>query len=154
VSTVPLPHEQVYVRLGSSAIHGIGVIAVRRIAEGTNIFANDRVELVWIDARVLKDPHLSEADRAFYRDFAIVVDGLAGCPVNFHNLTPGWYLNEAPEGALPNVRIDAELNYFAACDIEPGEELTIRYPDLLSAARAFIASSKDVELRKGEYRGV
>ena len=43
----PLPHEHVYVRLGASAIHGIGVIAIRHIPKGTNIFANDRVELVW-----------------------------------------------------------------------------------------------------------
>lgn len=142
MSLQPLPHEHVYVRLGASAIHGIGVIAVRPIPKNTNIFANDRVELVWIDAETLEDRDLSDADRAFYRDFAIVVEGRVGCPVNFHNLTPGWYLNEAPAGTDANVRIDEQLNYFAAADIEPGEELTICYPDLLAAARSYLAAEE------------
>ena len=45
----PLPHENVYVRLGKSEIHGIGVFAIRPIPKGTDIFANDRVDLVWVD---------------------------------------------------------------------------------------------------------
>ena len=74
-----------------------------------------------------------------------MVDGLIGCPVNFHNLTPGWYLNEAPEDTQPNVRIDVDLNYFAAADIQPGDELTIGYAELVAAARAFLAASRSAE---------
>ena len=48
-----LPHEGVYVRLGLSALHGIGVFAIRPIPAGTDIFANDRVPLVWVSKAAL-----------------------------------------------------------------------------------------------------
>lgn len=127
--TSELPHHQVYVRLGLSRIHGIGVFAIREIDEGTNIFANDRVELVWVDKAALDDTGLSEAEHAFYRDFGISRGDRIGCPVNFHNLTPGWYLNEPAPGEDPNVTVDAELNFFARRLIRVGEELTVRYQE-------------------------
>jgi hypothetical protein len=122
-----LPHEQVYVRLGLSAVHGIGVIAIRPIAEGTNLFANDTVELVWVEREALNG--LSAAEQSLYHDFGISRGDRIGCPVNFHNLTPGWYLNEPAEGEAPNVRVEPDLSFFAARDIAEGEELTVRYTD-------------------------
>src|SRR4051812_13228698 len=112
-----LPHEQVYVRLGLSKIAGIGVLAIREIPKGTNIFANDRVEMVWIEKGTLDAAGLSEAERAFYHDFGIARGDRIGCPVNFHNLTPGWYCNEPAPGGEPNVRVDPDFNFFAERDI-------------------------------------
>jgi hypothetical protein len=37
------------VRLGASAIHGIGVFAIKPIRAGTHLFADDRSGLVWVD---------------------------------------------------------------------------------------------------------
>jgi hypothetical protein len=125
--TSELPHDGVYVRLGLSRVHGIGVFAIREIGEGTNIFANDRVELVWVDKAALDDARLTDAERAFYHDFGISRGDKVGCPVNFHNLTPGWYLNEPAPGEEPNVTVDAELNFYARRLIRAGEELTVRY---------------------------
>src|SRR6476661_5169720 len=127
--TADLPHHHVYVRLGLSRVHGIGVFAIRTIGGGTNLFANDKGELVWVDKAALDDAGLSEAERAFYRDFGISRGDRIGCPVNFHNLTPGWYLNEPAPGDEANVASDAAFNFTAARDIEEGEELTIRYRD-------------------------
>lgn len=132
--TSELPHHDVYVRLGLSRVHGIGVIAIRDIREGTNIFANDRVELVWVDKAALDDARLTEAERAFYHDFGISRGDRIGCPVNFHNLTPGWYLNEPTPGDDPNVTVDADLNFYARRLISEGEELTVRYQDFSDAA--------------------
>src|SRR6478609_9938560 len=112
-----LPHHGVYARLGISSTHGIGVFAIRDIPDGTNIFANDRVELVWINRADLEASNPSPAERQFYHDFGIARGDAIGCPVNFHNLTPGWYLNEPAPGIEPNVRVDADLNFFAARDI-------------------------------------
>ena len=122
-----LPHEDVYVRLGLSPIHGIGVFAIRAIPKGTNIFANDAVELVWVDKAELEAADPTPEERRFYRDFGIHRDGRIGCPVNFHNLTPGWYLNEPGPGQGANVSSDSLFNFTAARDIEEGEELTIHY---------------------------
>jgi hypothetical protein len=128
-----LPHEGVYVRLGLSPIHGIGVFAIRPIPRGTNIFANDAVEMVWVDKAALAAANLSAAERSFYEDFGIQKGDRIGCPVNFHNLTPGWYLNEpAPDGE-GNVSSDEGFNFTAARDIDEGEELTIRYLDFSRA---------------------
>lgn len=123
----PLPHEDVHIRLGISEVHGIGVFAIRPIAEGTNIFPNDSQEIRWIDAEALERSGPDEPARRFYADFGIRRGDRIGCPRSFENLTPSWYLNEPPEGTRPNVRADPNFSFFASRDIEAGEELTIDY---------------------------
>ena len=130
----PLPHEQVYVRLGLSQIEGIGVFAIKPIAEGTNLFANDKVDLIWVTRDEIERAPLSVAERALYHDFGIALGDEIGCPINFHNLTPGWYLNEPRPGASANVRVVGDLNFVAARDIAEGEELTLRYDELKRTA--------------------
>ena len=125
--TSKLPHEGVYVRLGLSAVHGIGVFAIRPIPAGTDIFANDLVPLVWVDKAELERCGLTPAQRAFYHDFGINRGDRIGCPANFHNLTPGWYLNEPAPGAEANVRSTDRFGFIACRDIQEGEELTIDY---------------------------
>jgi hypothetical protein len=123
-----LPHEGVYVRLGLSAVHGIGVFAIRPIPAGTDIFANDCVPLVWVSKAQLGQARLTPAERAFYHDFGINRGDEIGCPANFHNLTPGWYLNQPAPGETANVLAGETLAFTAARDIAEGEELTIDYP--------------------------
>jgi hypothetical protein len=128
-----LPHEGVWVRLGPSAVHGIGVIAIRPIPEGTDLFANDRVPLVWVSRAELDRAGLSAAQRSLYHDFGIRRGERIGCPANFNNLTPGWYLNEPAPGAAANVRTGGDLAFLAARDIAEGEELTIDYASFSGA---------------------
>lgn len=120
-----LPHEQVWARLGLSRIHGIGVVAVRFIPEGTNVFATDRRELVWVDAA--KVAKLGDADRLFYHDFGIRSGDRIGCPASFALLTVGWYVNEPAPGERANLAVLDDFEMVAARDIEAGEELTVRY---------------------------
>lgn len=122
-----LPHEGVYVRLGLSAVHGIGVFAIRPIPAGTDIFANDGVPLVWVSKAELEQAGLTAAERAFYRDFGINRGDRIGCPANFNNLTPGWYLNEPAPGGRANVVAGEGFAFTARRDIAEGEELTIDY---------------------------
>lgn len=128
-----LPHEGVWVRLGVSPIEGIGVFAIRAIPEGTDIFANDKVPLVWVEKARLDSAGLTDAEQALYHDFGIVRGDWIGCPANFHNLTPGWYLNEPGPGGEPNVRTADGLAFLAARDIAEGEELTIDYSSFSEA---------------------
>ena len=125
--TSKLPHQGVHVRLGLSPIHGIGVFAIRPIASGTDIFANDAVPLVWVSEAELEQAEPSPAERALYHDFGIRRGEKIGCPANFNNLTPGWYLNQPPPGASPNVAADSRFAFTACRDIAEGEELTIDY---------------------------
>src|SRR5213080_356204 len=96
-----LPHEQVWTRLGISSIHGIGVFAIKPIPAGTNVFATDQRELVWVDVATLA--LLSPAERRFYVDFGIRKGGRIGCPASFNLLTVGWYVNEPAPGSAPNL---------------------------------------------------
>lgn len=114
-----LPHSSVYTRLKQSAIHGVGVFAIRKIPKGTKLFdANE--ELIWIDESEIDElpPNL----RQLYDDFCIIKDGLYGCPHDFNNLTMGWYLNDS---ITPNILVDENYDMWAIRDIAEGEELTI-----------------------------
>jgi hypothetical protein len=122
-----LPHENVFARLGPSGIQGIGVFAIVPIPKGTNIFANDRSDMVWVDEAELSG--LPEPLRQLYTDFGVASDGKLGVPKNFNLLTTGWYLNE-PQGEAPhNLGVTKDLGFVALRDIAPGEELTTRYAD-------------------------
>jgi hypothetical protein len=123
----PLPHEGVFVRLAPSPIEGIGVFAIAPIPKGTNIFANDRNELRWIEEAELERAGLSPEQRQLYDDFAVNHDGKLGVPKNFNLLTTGWYLNEPRDGEAANVGVTANLEFVALRDIAVGEELTLRY---------------------------
>jgi hypothetical protein len=93
------------------------------------VFSNDVVEFAWIEKAALDAASLLPQERQLYHDFGIARGSLIGCPVNFHSLTPGWYCNEPPDGALPNMKVDAELEFWSVMDIAEGEELTVRYDE-------------------------
>ena len=131
---MPLPHEEVLVRLGVSKIHGIGVFAQQLIKTGSNIFGNDTRAIYWVPASVLDDGSLNDFQRRFYLDFAIRRGDELGCPANFNLLTVGWYVNEPAAGDEPNLIATTGFDLVASRDIEPGEERTIRYSSLNGAA--------------------
>src|SRR5436189_1569602 len=123
----PLPHEGVFARIAPSPISGVGVFAIVPIPKGTDIFANDRSDMVWVEEAELDRAGLSPAHRALYADFGVRRDGRLGVPRNFNLLTTGWHLNEPAEGAEPNVGVTKGLAFIALRDIAQGEELTLRY---------------------------
>ena len=126
---VPLPHVGVLARLGVSSIHGIGVFAGKNIAEGTLVFENDQRPLRWVDKAAVDESVPSPFEQALYDDFAIRRDGQLGTPESFDVLSVGWYVNEPAAGTLPNLRAGPETTFFAARDIQCGEEQTITYAD-------------------------
>lgn len=121
------PHDLVWARLGASSRHGVGVFAIMFIPKGTDIFANDQQEMVWIEADALDALPAESEQKRLYRDFAVRRGTLLGCPTNFNLLTVGWYLNEPDPGEEANVAVGDGLAMTAVRDIAAGEELTIRY---------------------------
>jgi hypothetical protein len=124
-----LPHEGVWARIGVSKIHGVGAIAIRDIPHGTNVFANDQREILWIPADAIADLSAGSPARSFYEDFGIRAGDTIGCPAHFDLLSVGWYCNEPAPGEDGNLRATADYQMIAARDIAAGEELTIRYAD-------------------------
>ncbi len=86
------PDAESFTRLKPSPIHGIGVFAIRDIPKGTNIFADDRSEMVWVDGAGIR--RQSGEIRRLYDDFCVQENGKYGCPNGFNNLTVSWYINE------------------------------------------------------------
>jgi SET domain-containing protein len=128
-----LPHEGVYVRMGPSEIHGIGVFAGQEIAKGTNVFETDQRAIRWIPESALAELPLSAFQRRFYEDFAIRRDGCFGCPEDFNHLSVGWYVNEPAPGETPNLEATEDFQLVAARDIAEGEELTVSYASFSDA---------------------
>ena len=121
------PHDRVLTRLAPSPIHGIGVFALGRIGAGTQVFATDIREIVWVDAAIVDALPAASAERRWYDDFAIRQPTRYGCPPSFDLLGTGWYVNEPPPGEAANIRVDPDFAMFAARDISAGEELTVAY---------------------------
>lgn len=116
------PHEGVFVRLGRSELHGVGVIAIKCIPKGTRIFYGDDEPLICVPVTAVA--RLSPEIRRLYRDFCVLKGKSYLCPRNFNRLTVSWYLNHSD---TPNVRCDEEYDFYAARRIRSGEELTVDY---------------------------
>lgn len=123
---IGLPHEGVYTRLKPSKIDsgGIGVFAITDIKKGTPLFEPDNEELVWIDSARISG--LPKEIRKLYLDFGPLKDGKYGVPTSFNKLTVAWYLNESK---TPNVSCDENFKFYAATDINAGDELTADYDE-------------------------
>ena len=62
--------------------------------------------------------------RKLYDEFAILGEGLYGCPTSFNRLTPAWFMKDSKK---PNTRIDENYDFSALREISVGEELTVDY---------------------------
>ena len=118
-----LPHDGVFTRIQRTETAGVGVFAIKRIKKGTKLFGSDSIGMTW----VLKDKVrlLPTEIKRLYTDFCVLKDGRYGCPPNFNQLTPAWYLNNSKDN--PNVRCDDNYDLCALRDIKVGEELTADY---------------------------
>ncbi len=135
-------HVNTYTRLRPSRMPGagVGVFAIRNIPKGTNIFSDDKSEMIWVDRVDVES--LSGEIRKMYDDFCVIKDGQYGCPKGgFNNLTPGWYINEPMRGHEANVDCDGNYDFIAARDIRSGEELTADYSKYSESPNPVIIST-------------
>lgn len=122
-----VPNAGVWTRLGASVIHGVGVFAIKPIPKGTDVFANDAGEIVWIAAADIASTSETSVEGKLYADFAIRRGSLLGCPANFNVLSVGWYVNEPAPGEEANLMIGSNFAMIARREIQADEELTIVY---------------------------
>lgn len=122
-AVAPLPHEMAYTRLQPSAVHGIGVFAIRDIPVDTNLFADDPDDLVWLDRSEIAD--LPPEVKKLYDDFCVITGDRFECPASFNRLTVGWYLNDSREKE-PNVKWSGG-DFVTIKDVRKGTELFVDY---------------------------
>jgi hypothetical protein len=126
-------------RLQPSAIHGIGVFAVRDIPKGKNPFNTIPKYSAFGYVRITEDEldalpsRLSEAIRALF----IPTDGVMHIPNHGLNVIRlNSYLNHS---AKPNMRTSDGYDFVARRKISIGEELTVDYRTY--GAEKLVASS-------------
>ena len=132
--------ENVFCKLGSSNIHGVGVFAIKDIPKGTVVFKfsnfhPDRDELVDVyedEARSLSDEVLNLIKMycgiSRFNSYVIHENGL-------NHIHFGYYLNHSNEPNLkiysdPNAKEHEYVNFITVEDVKMGEELTEDYRDL------------------------
>ncbi|OGN02433.1 MAG: hypothetical protein A2655_01745 [Candidatus Yanofskybacteria bacterium RIFCSPHIGHO2_01_FULL_43_42] len=107
------PHEDVYVRLMSSRIHGIGCFAIRDIPAGTNPFEHSSGKMIWIGRNFIEgrtlELKLPRELKKLYRDFCVRRGDNYGCPENFNQLDVSWYLNHSKK---PNMVCKVERGVY------------------------------------------
>jgi len=105
---------------------GVGVFTTAAIARGAHVrlWQNEDSRFV-TDAEAEADPEIREA-----RDVhCVVVEGGYVCPLDFHRMSVGWYMNHS---SRPNIASSDALGweFYATRDIAAGEELLCDYGGL------------------------
>lgn len=129
-----LKHDT-YCRIGVSKIHGVGVIAIKKIPKGTNPFMitnkkGIKYDLVKLSKKEVDGLHKNV--KKIVTDFiAIDEDGNYPIPYNGTNsLDPSFYMNHNKNNNIDLVETKSEmLEFIANRNIDIGEELTINYRD-------------------------
>lgn len=100
---------------------GVGCFAMTQIGEGTRLQPGGPTEENRrLPIEDIPDSHLKYCP--------LLESGLYLAPASFATMSVVWYINHARE---PNVSADM-WRLYANRDIEPGEELFLYYPDLLT----------------------
>ena len=116
------PHDGVYARIGTSRIHGVGVLAIRDIPTGTLVFHGESERVTWLSRGAVR--RMPKAIRALYEDFGMVWGDKIGVPPTLNMLSVGWYVNHSDS---PNVEAGEDARFRALRRIRKGEELTADY---------------------------
>lgn len=137
------PHDGVLARIGPSRIHGVGAIAIRRIDQGTLVFAGEDERTTWVSRSAVKK--LPAELRSLYEDFGMVDGKKLGVPTNLNRLSVGWYVNHS---RTPNLEAGDDGRFRALRRIEAGEELTADYRTFCDEPLPFDDTPKSAAKKK------
>jgi hypothetical protein len=125
--TFLLSLNDVYTRIARTE-HGVGVVAIRPIPQGTDPFKNcdpfgDVIEIPEAEFEASPAP---ESVKQMVRDFCALQDGVYFVPnYGIDAIDKSYFVNHSREPNL--ISIDDGESFIAAYDIEVGEELTADY---------------------------
>lgn len=124
-----------YVMLKSSAVHGIGVFAIKDIPKGCReIFSRGMGE--WIKVSIPEVEALPEHSRSLIETYCLFDEENYFVPeYGFKMLDLVIYLNHSAE---PNIlSIDGGEEFEAIADIPAGQELLVNYSHLVEGMEAY-----------------
>jgi len=119
--------KNIYCRLKSSKIEGIGVFAIRYIPKNTKIFKTTRkTKFIGIDPKlVFSNPRIDRAVKQMVRNFFVVWKEKLYLPnFSLNEIDISFFVNHSKK---PNVIDKNGEEFFALRNIKKGEELTVDY---------------------------
>ncbi len=119
--------SEVYTRLAQTE-HGVGVVAIRPIPEGTDPFKNCDPfgDVIEIPEAELEASDAPEEAKNMVRDFCALQDGTYFVPdYGIDAIDKSYFLNHSDDPNL--MTYDDGESFVASRDIAPGEELTADY---------------------------
>jgi len=119
--------KNIYCRLKSSKIEGIGVFAIRYIPKNTKIFKTTRkTKFIGIDPKlVFSNPRIDRAVKQMVRNFFFVWKEKLYLPnFSLNEIDISFFVNHSKK---PNVIDKNGEEFFALRNIKKGEELTVDY---------------------------
>lgn len=119
--------SEVYTRLASTK-HGVGVVAIRPIPEGTDPFKNCDPfgDVIEIPEAELESSDAPDEAKDMVRDFCALQDGTYFVPdYGIDAIDKSYFLNHSSEPNL--ITYDDGESFVASRDIAAGEELTADY---------------------------
>lgn len=121
--------HNVYCRIKPSAMHGVGVFAIKLIPKGTNPFQTirpDDVPSVHIAKdKIFENPDIDDEVKHMVRDFHTLRNGTVELPaMGMNELNISYFMNTSKR---PNIGTKTGEEFFALRDIGKGEELTVDY---------------------------
>ena len=123
--------HHVYCRIAPSKVHGVGVVAVRPIPKGTNVFQNlvsktgSQKDIRVPQDRILKNDQIAEGVKQIICDFMTFHEGYIDLPSEgLNQLNISFYLNHSD---VPNIQTPDGETFITTRDIETGEELFSDY---------------------------
>jgi SET domain-containing protein len=122
--------ENVYCRIQRSAIHGVGVIAIKKIPKGTKpLLVSDDASVVPISEKeIMENKNIPDAVKETVKAFYAMSDGMIHFPGrSLNQIDISYFMNHADKPNIDCQEIGEDIIHVANRDIEIGEELTIDY---------------------------
>lgn len=119
----------VYCRLGVSAIHGVGVFAIKPIPQGINPMVETRYAEFdsCLEADIFDNSNIPDSVKALVKAMCPVNRGVVDIPpFSLNEIGVSFYLNHSK---TPNMECADDGNFYALREIAVGEELTVDYTE-------------------------
>jgi SET domain-containing protein len=119
--------NHIFCRIQRSAIHGVGVFAVKEIPKGTEpLITFNEVDAIPVpESEIMDNPKISDAVKEMVRAFYVIRDGNIYCDDrSFNEINISYFLNHAASPNLDTIERNEETHFIANRDIHVGEELT------------------------------
>ena len=116
--------KDIYLRLGPSEIHKVGVFAIRDIPKGTNPFKGSHdLDEYFYSQEELKD--VPSAVKRMIKDYFVTENGQVAVPsCGLNGIDISYFVNHSDD---PNLSYNDKDELAAVRNIKKGEEVTFHY---------------------------